>query len=349
MRIKLFDPMTENEHEWWAVRAFNVREQGEYWPEDPPMPLGQLQREWRYHAPLWEPFRWFAWTDSGEVVGFAQVWVGRTDENPHAMDFHLFVLPEYRGQGLATRLLAEVVDLAQREGRTLLITGTGDVIPSGGAFLRRLGANEGMTSRTNQLNLAALDHGLMWRWIERAQERAAGFTVGEWINTYPDADIEAVARLYDATNDAPRDNLAVDDEHRTPEQLRAMEKAMRERGDERWTVYARDTRSGDLAAFTEVFWNATYPEMVWQGWTAVKPQYRNLGLGRWIKAAMIEKVLQERPYATRVRTGNAESNAAMLGINNEMGFRPIRSWTVWQIERAKVEAYLAAQAEPVAA
>jgi hypothetical protein len=42
----------------------------------------------------------------------------------------------------------------------------------------------------------------------------------------------------------------------------------------------------------------------------------------------------------RVRTGNADSNAEMLRINEELGFKPYQSQTFWQVETDKVLAYL---------
>jgi hypothetical protein len=65
------------------------------------------------------------------------------------------------------------------------------------------------------------------------------------------------------------------------------------------------------------------------------------GLGSWLKAAMIDKVLRERPQVTLIRTGNAQSNAPMLAINFELGFKPRASEYNWQISRDKVKAYLA--------
>jgi len=74
--------------------------------------------------------------------------------------------------------------------------------------------------------------------------------------------------------------------------------------------------------------------------TGVFPQYRNQGLGRWLKAAMLERVLRERPEVKFVRTGNADSNAAMLKINNQLGFKPYIASALWQVELSKVQGYL---------
>jgi GNAT superfamily N-acetyltransferase len=76
--------------------------------------------------------------------------------------------------------------------------------------------------------------------------------------------------------------------------------------------------------------------------TGVFPQYRKKGLGRWLKAAMLEKVLKELPQVKFIRTGNADSNAAMLRINNELGFKPYMADTLWQVELQKVFEYLQA-------
>jgi GNAT superfamily N-acetyltransferase len=74
--------------------------------------------------------------------------------------------------------------------------------------------------------------------------------------------------------------------------------------------------------------------------TGVFPQYRNKGLGRWLKAAMLERVMRERPEVKVVRTGNADSNAAMLKINHELGFKPYMASAIWQVELDKVREYL---------
>jgi mycothiol synthase len=106
-------------------------------------------------------------------------------------------------------------------------------------------------------------------------------------------------------------------------------------------MYVRYRQTGTIVGYTEVFWNARQPETLQEGDTGVLPAHRHHGLGRWLKkAAMLEKVLRERPQVQRVRTGNANSNAAMLSINRELGFKPYKSWTTWQVALDDVLAYL---------
>jgi len=129
-----------------------------------------------------------------------------------------------------------------------------------------------------------------------------------------------------------------------PEPIREFEKSARARGNQSWMMYAREKGSRKIAGWTDVSWNPNRPEFLQQQGTAVFPEFQNRGLGRWLKAAMLEKVLRERPQVRYVRTGNADMNAPMLKINTELGFKPYRSHYAWQVETAKVLDYLASPA-----
>ena len=126
----------------------------------------------------------------------------------------------------------------------------------------------------------------------------------------------------------------------TTEQLRQMEKNIFARGNQRWTFFVTQRATGKFAGYTDTIWNPNRPEILGQIMTGVFPQYRNKGLGRLLKAAMLDKVLKERPQVKYVRTGNADSNAAMLKINTELGFKPYTADAIWQVELQKVLDYL---------
>ncbi|MDQ1396172.1 MAG: hypothetical protein QOG64_1431, partial [Acidimicrobiaceae bacterium] len=73
------------------------------------------------------------------------------------------------------------------------------------------------------------------------------------------------------------------------------------------------------------------PQRAWQGDTAVDPAHRNRGIGRWLKAAMLLHVMDERPELRRIETENAGSNDAMLGINVALGFEVLQWQAEWQV------------------
>ncbi len=337
LEIKAFDPKTAGPSDFEAYNAFTNRIQAEMWPEDPPIRLEETIRELRAIPPFVVSQRWVVWDDKKIVAqGIATFW--RTEDNQHLLNFDIAVVPELRRQGWAKRLLKLIAGVAQQEKRRLLMTNTDSAIPAGEAFMKRLGARVGMVSGTNQLNLSELRRDLLRAWQDRAPKDE--FELGLWEGPYPEEELDAIVKLREVMNTAPRDNLEIEDVKWTKEQLRQIEASLAERKTERWTMYVREKKTGNLAGYTEVFWNAFEPETLYQGDTGVFPEYRGHGLGRWLKAAMLEKVLRDRPYVKRVRTGNANSNAPMLKINYELGFKPYKQWTTWQVELEKVLEYL---------
>ena len=125
---------------------------------------------------------------------------------------------------------------------------------------------------------------------------------------------------------------------------------MRARRIEQWIAWVRDETTGRLAGYSTVRWNPFEPDRLWQAGTGVLREYRNRGLGRWLKAAMLEKVLRERPSVRVIRTGNADTNGPMLRINYDMGFKPYKAFQVWEVETEQVARTLAEkQAVPVLA
>jgi GNAT superfamily N-acetyltransferase len=116
-------------------------------------------------------------------------------------------------------------------------------------------------------------------------------------------------------------------------------------GTEMWALVARHEPTGKLVGFTEVFWNPAQPKTVNQGDTGVRPEHRGHALGKWLKAAMLARILRERTSAEDVRTGNADSNAPMLGINRALGFQPYIAHTAWQVSVERVRSYLAGSSD----
>lgn len=339
LTLKPFNLHTTTDSEWMVINTLFNRRRAESAPGDPPEPLTDTINSFRHRPAMIDAQRWFIWQGTSPIAT-ANASVMQVESNQHILEFDLYVRPEWRRHGLATEMLKGIVDQAHTKARTTLLTNSTSTVPDGEAFLTHIGAQVGLALQENQLLLATVDRALVANWIAKAQERAGDLELSCWMGALPTSELEALTVMMGAMNNAPRDDLAFEDFAYTPEILRQDDESLVARGIERWFMVVRDPATGAYAGFTELFWRASDPETMRQGDTGVMPAYRNRGLGRWLKAAMLQKVLTERPQVKTIRTGNAASNAAMLKINHELGFTLHKTFKVWQVERSAVEAYL---------
>jgi GNAT superfamily N-acetyltransferase len=340
MIITTFDHRHASESEYRALHAFTTRLRVEMMPDDPTTPFEEAVAAWRGLPDATNMTFWVARSSDGEVLARGQVSYTDAVENAHMLQGAIQVLSEHRRQGLGRRLLERIASTMRERNRTLMITDTIGRVPAGARFVERIGGTPGLETHVHQLRIAELDRELLGRWSVRARESAPQFELGRWDGDYSEADLAAIVELRQVMSTQPLGSLPVQLTHVTPEQLRLVERMLAPRGIRRTTMVARHRPSGRFAGFTETFWKPSAPEILQQGDTGVFPEHRGHGIGRWLKAAMLEHVLAEHPEIRFVRTGNADVNAAMLSINRELGFRPYVSRTLWQVELAAIEEYL---------
>jgi mycothiol synthase len=339
--LKRFDPDAATHEDFVSLNKYGNLLRAESMPDDPPRSVESTiknLKSWKI-SQKFERHLWHTW-DGGSIIASLFVGVGFYDDNRHLIQGGISVLPEHRRQGIATSFLPKIVEIAEANQRTLFVTGTDSTVPAGQAFAEKLGASKGIETHTNQLVLADVDMSMLQTWVDDANIKAKDFEMGLWTETYPEEEIEAIAKLFNVMNDAPRGDLQIEDFTVKPEHLREATTSMKANGVEWCELYVRHKPSGELAGFTGVYWDPENPENLGQGGTGVLPKYRGHGLGKWLKAAMIQKVLAERPVVKRIRTGNADSNAAMLAINHALGFKPYIAEIGWQIEVEKIKEYL---------
>ncbi len=330
------------EDEYAGLSEFKNALNREYRPDDPPIPLEEHIQGWKTMPDFVEYEAYTAWDPSNtKMIAYCDIDIYNTGDNEHLADFMIELLPEYRHQGIGRHAMNLLLRFAREHKRTSLISFTTDRISEGELFLERLGARKGLETQLNQLKLSEFDKDLVNRWLGQSGKLNDGYELRLWEGAYPDTYIDEVSALYqEVANDEPRDNLDMEDMNFTPQVIRDIEKNMFARGNQRWTMYLTDRADKKLAGLTEVFWNPNRGMILNQGFTGVYPAHRSKGLGRWLKAEMMKKILRERPEVQVIRTGNANSNAPMLKINNEMGFKPYIANTVWQVDTAQVEKYL---------
>lgn len=336
------DLRAASEHEYKSLAEFKNKLDKEFFPDDPPAALEERIQDWKHIPSFVEYVAYIGWNRSRSgVIAYCECGIEHTGSNEHVAYFRIEVLPEYRCQGFGRQMLGMILPFVKKHNRSLLMVWSNDRVPAAATFLERIGGRRGQEGRVNQLKISELDRDLIDRWLKQNEHLASEFELGLWTGEFPEDRLEEIAALLQKlANDQPRDNLEIEDMKFTPEMIREMQQNMLATGDQRWMLHVLDRSNQKLVGWTEVYWHPNRPMILNQGFTAVDATYRNKGLGRWLKATMMKKILEERPQVEFVRTRNANSNAPMLKINDEMGFKPYNSITAWQINAEQIENYL---------
>lgn len=328
-----FDPATASDREMDEVGRLEQRLGQERVSEDPPQPLEVIITRMRIESPSQWRAMFSARDAEGRLVGGAFVGRSRNEpENAHVRWCGLGVHPDHRRRGIGRALLAAAVGACDGQGDDLVFMGqTSDRVPAGDAFAAAVGASAGLAMKTNQLDLSILDRAAVAGWAAQAH---AGYRLEHVKDRIPSALMPAFLEAVNGMNDMPRGDLQVSDEHTTEEQVREREDWRRKAGARSRVIVAIHEATGSGAGFTGLFYDPRIPQVVQQGGTAVLGPHRGHGLGLWMKAVMLERLLAEWPEARYIRTGNAHTNAQMLAINTQLGFRHAWSTIIWQLPQA---------------
>ena len=327
-------------HRWWLFNCVLEREEK---PEDDPMSEPQFAAWFRNIEPTTLVSSTLAIDDDANstVIAEGSAWLSTAGENPHLLRTQINVVPNHRNRGIGMQLLRGLVEQAERNDRTLMTTWTSSTVPAGEDFARKLGADAVLRSHTNRLLFENADRQAIKTWVEDGPTRAADYEL-EWIDVaaLKENDYPELIECLDLITTMPTEDLDAENERHTPEWITSRLARNQADGTEWWFLAARHRATNTRVGFTDITWNPNKPHVVWQGGTAVDPPHRGHALGKWLKAAMFERITNERPQVTEIRTGNADSNAAMLGINHAMGFEPWISHTTWQIRTERAREYL---------
>ena len=312
-----------------ALHTVEAPIEAERRPHQAPQPLASYIAFARNLASQFEDHTWLA-EERGEPVASAACWSNAAGD-PRVMECDVFVRRDRRQRGVGSTLFGVICDEAVSEGRSLLTWSTFDAVPGGEAFSQRLGAAVARVNRTSELRLDEVDWPMVADWVAADGARRLGYSIEVVRSPIPTGLLADAATFHHIMQTQPHDDLDVGAVHITPEQAAEVDRSVVESGRERWTMFVR-AGDGTCVGGTEIHlepWNQTVAS---QQNTGIDPAHRGLGLAKWAKAAMLERLRAERPQVARVHTGNAFSNAPMLAINTALGFRVISTRTEWQAD-----------------
>ena len=275
---------------------------------------GQLRYGWDL-----EPDVPFLVEDGGEVVGFAAYSISEHD-NLHLAWLALEIAPDHRHRGHGSAALEALVDRSKELGRTSVGTAGWDLDHTR-TFAARHGLEQASVAVNRRQTLAEID----WADVERrhaeALAKAEDYELVRRTERTPDDELAALAEMTAAINDAPTDDLNIEDNVFTPQRVRDYETAQLARSGAFHRVYARHRGTGELAGQTVVAVEPDRPQLGEQHDTSVLRAHRGHRLGLLLKAEMMLWLRAAQPQLETVDTWNAESNDYMIAVNEALGYR----------------------------
>ena len=305
-----------------------LREMHEYYlplsaemsPEDPPLPYERRVANWRQVRSDQAFPRWLLRV-GGEIVASAVAWMD-LEQNLENGGGWIYVRPADRGKGYGRALAGVVFDHLEQRARRRFDTYVREGYPAE-SLVSKAGLKPVYREKRSRLVVGDVDMEMMRAWIDRAQERASDYELHAFQAPFPETVVEKYCDLQFQMNTAPREDYEADDEVMTPKMWRETEAQSAASFNDLITYVAVHKASSDYVGSTTIQIDQLQPDQAWQWETVVHPDHRNKGLGRLLKAAMMERLNTDWPKVERVDTWNAGSNEPMLNINIEMGFKPI--------------------------
>ena len=282
----------------------------------------------------------YGWDGDRDVVALQRDKTGRpvallryglpSWDNTHLGFLDVQVDPRDRRQGIGRALFRAGVERLRAEGRTMVLAESGDVEASV-AFAAAVGLERAQDVVQRWQDLTALD----WRGLDSAyadaEAHAVGYELVPLAGPVPEAMQSAVCDITAAINDAPLDDLDVEDESFTPDRLRAFEHMQDLLGRRIYRLFARETATGVLAGVTVVAVESEQPWVAEQYDTSVAAAHRGHRLGVLLKVGMLRWLREQEPQLREIQTWNATSNAHMIAVNEQLGYQVMLSGVEWQL------------------
>ncbi len=283
-----------------------------------PMTLRTLDAEIRWAWDL-EPGRHVVAFDGDTLVAHGILELSERDNLDLAW-FSISVPPDLRRRGHGTAMLRHLEDEARAAGRTKAGAFSWDGSP-GADFAAAHGYPKRFQSINRRQHLEEVSGARVRALYDAAVAAAADYELVLVEGRTPQSMLEPMVDMVAAINDAPLDDLDIEDEVFSAERVAAYETAQLNAGLRLHRYVARHRGTGDLAGNTVVAVEEERPHIAHQQDTSVVAAHRGHRLGLLVKTAMLLHLAEAEPQVRTIDTFNAESNDHMIAVNEDLGYR----------------------------
>ena len=276
-----------------------------------------------------DPELFFLGRDTDGTLVAAGSTVLPTRDNLNAALVEVRVLPDHRRKGVGSALLDHLERLAAAAGRTRFFSG-GPESDAGRRFAEARGYAVASVGMSRRVDLGEVSAEAVQATYDEAAPHAREYELVRLAGTLPDELMEAYVDAVSAINDAPLDDLDVDDEIFDADRVRHYEQGQLLSGHRLYRVLARHRDTGAIAGHTVVAVETDRPHLGDQHDTTVVGAHRGHRLGLLLKADMMRWLRDVEPELRMISTQNAASNAHMIAVNERLGYRVMGRSTEYQ-------------------
>jgi GNAT superfamily N-acetyltransferase len=312
-------------HVLQAAELFRERGAGRGWQPE----------EWRARAfDEFTPIHLLAWSVEDAYVAVSALHLTTVD-TLHSVRCDLFVDPARRRHGYGRALLAATEEYARDQGRSELVA-----FATEGAYEVGEGANRLFAPVMGyEIGDDTRRFDISWP-VPRAERSrlrqewtsyASSYEILSWLRDTPEEYLEQRAGLSSAMPaKAPHLNLTSERERWTGERVRAAEATTKAMGRLLMVAVARERRSGEFVAFSELTISETATDTAYQWDTLVRPDHRGHRLGGLIKLANFDQLDATGLTPRRISTFNSLVNEPMMSVNRLLGAVVAGAAVLWR-------------------
>ena len=334
MEVRLLDSSDDDAVAAWHA-VLQAAEQ-EVWPDRSSYTLRDV---WAFagHRGTYRRFDQLAAAEPGGPVVGVGVMEAPLRDNVHSAEVTVAVDPQHRRRGVGSAIVERMAELAAAEGRRVLNSivdvplARSDAHPSE-LFARHAGfvATLPGNSRYLALPLGAARVAALRGEVSAARD-AADYRVFTFTTPWPREYLEDhCVLLRRMSTDEPAGDRDKEEEVWDQRRIDEYDELLVARGVWKLAAVAQHVASGRLVAFSELLLSPHAPTECWQLATLVHPDHRGHRLGLAVKLANVEALAAAAPAVRRIVTSNAAENAAMIAVNDTMGFVVAGAGWFWQ-------------------